>query len=367
MIKKGDTLIEVTLAVGIFSMVAVAVVAVMSNGTAGAQTSLETTLTREQIDAQAEALRFIHSAYISDMEGLDGRYSKLWERITDNAIELNSSNSDVTQFSIGSCDDMYQIQWPSTENKQPFAININYLGEYANLSKNELSDDVVSQAIKTFDSGFLVPAMTYPHLIYSNEHSNITADISNARLAENGVEGIYIVAVKDDNSTSVVDGSGKNASNVSAFYDFYIRTCWYGVGDNTPSTISTVIRLYDPNAIVIYTPEPEPEPGPKYNLVIMDDNRDYGYSGVSSVNVRVGSASGSLINCPLTDSSHGYYTCPNLTPGTNYYLYPALVSGYKFDDWININGNGQLGSTDIMNTYFTMGDADALLLLLSSS
>ena len=78
MIKKGDTLIEVTLAVGIFSMVAVAVVAVMSNGTAGAQTSLETTLTREQIDAQAEALRFIHSAYISDMEGLDGRYSKLW-------------------------------------------------------------------------------------------------------------------------------------------------------------------------------------------------------------------------------------------------------------------------------------------------
>ena len=32
MVKKGDTLIEVTLAVGIFSMVAIAIVAVMSGG-----------------------------------------------------------------------------------------------------------------------------------------------------------------------------------------------------------------------------------------------------------------------------------------------------------------------------------------------
>ena len=31
--------------------------------------------------------------------------------------------------------------------------------------------------------------------------------------------------------------------------DFYIRTCWYGVNANEPSTISTVIRLYDPNAV----------------------------------------------------------------------------------------------------------------------
>ena len=62
MIKKGDTLVEVTLAVGIFSMIAIAVVAVMSNGTSESQTALETTLAREEIDTQVEALRFIQAA-----------------------------------------------------------------------------------------------------------------------------------------------------------------------------------------------------------------------------------------------------------------------------------------------------------------
>ena len=47
--KRGDTLIEVMLAVGIFSMVAVAVVAVMSGGTSSAQTALETTLGKTRL------------------------------------------------------------------------------------------------------------------------------------------------------------------------------------------------------------------------------------------------------------------------------------------------------------------------------
>ena len=53
MVKKGDTLVEVTLAIGIFSMIAIAVASVMSGGTASAQLALETTLAREEIDTQA--------------------------------------------------------------------------------------------------------------------------------------------------------------------------------------------------------------------------------------------------------------------------------------------------------------------------
>ena len=70
--KRGDTLIEVMLAVGIFSMVAVAVVAVMSGGTSSAQTALETTLAREEINTQAEALRFIQSSYIAEKDNENG-------------------------------------------------------------------------------------------------------------------------------------------------------------------------------------------------------------------------------------------------------------------------------------------------------
>ena len=63
MIKKGDTLVEVTLAIGIFSMIAIAVASVMSGGSSSAQLALETTLAREEIDTQADAIRFIHSTY----------------------------------------------------------------------------------------------------------------------------------------------------------------------------------------------------------------------------------------------------------------------------------------------------------------
>ena len=93
--KRGDTLIEVMLAVGIFSMVAVAVVAVMSGGTSSAQTALETTLTREAIDAQAEALRFIQSSYIAEKDNTaDASYAKLWRAITGNALDIKGGTKE---------------------------------------------------------------------------------------------------------------------------------------------------------------------------------------------------------------------------------------------------------------------------------
>ena len=63
---------------------------------------------------------------------------------------------------------------------------------------------------------------------------------------------IYIVAVKDNETTSLYNTDKLDTERVkdtSAFYDFYIRTCWYGTDAEEPSTISTVIRLYDPDAL----------------------------------------------------------------------------------------------------------------------
>ena len=61
-------------------------------------------------------------------------------------------------------------------------------------------------------------------------------------------EGIYIIAIKDPNSTTII-GSESTDNKEAAYFDFYIRTCWYGTGDQNPSTISTVMRLYDPDAV----------------------------------------------------------------------------------------------------------------------
>ncbi|MBJ58357.1 hypothetical protein CMN24_01415, partial [Candidatus Saccharibacteria bacterium] len=58
-LERGDTLIEVLFAVTVFSFVVVSSLAIMNQGTAAAQRSLEISLVRQQVDAQADSLRFL--------------------------------------------------------------------------------------------------------------------------------------------------------------------------------------------------------------------------------------------------------------------------------------------------------------------
>ena len=81
---------------------------------------------------------------------------------------------------------------------------------------------------------------TSPRLYYSDD---MVESLDNSELTR--AEGVYVVAVRDPGSNVVNEDS--TASTSGAIYvDFYIRTCWYGQGNGVPSTISTVIRLYDP-------------------------------------------------------------------------------------------------------------------------
>ena len=224
--KKGDTLIEVTLAVGIFSMVAVAVMAVMNGGAASAQLALEATLAREEVDAQAEALRFIQSAYIAEKSsgksGDNAIYGKLWNKITEEG-NISSVSED---FPPSECSALYK---DGGEAMRGFVINTRKLG----VDGASAGDgDVILT-----EKGKLRQAVTYPRLVYGDDDS--LTDDSNMDL--DGAEGIYIVAVKDPGETTI------NNTNKSAYYDFYIRTCWYGSGKSAPSTIYTLVRLGDPD------------------------------------------------------------------------------------------------------------------------
>ena len=245
MVKKGDTLIEVTLAVGIFSMVAIAIVAVMSSGISTAQTSLETTLAREEIDAQAEAIRFIHSAYVGDQSIEDSPYVKLWQMITDNANELTTdaaATKALTQFQPSSCQSLYDPL------SNAFIINPRMLGS---LTKDSINSVYISSNSKPDKFS---QTTTYPRLVYTKTETSTTTTDNTSLYGGNDytslyrAEGIYIVAVKGKNNTFIVDKPGKAAKR-SGFYDFYIRACWYGSNASEPSTISTVIRLYNPDAI----------------------------------------------------------------------------------------------------------------------
>ena len=262
MTKKGDTLIEVTLAVGIFSMIAIGIAAVMSSGTAGAQTALETTLTREEIDTQAESLRFIQAAYSANKDSADERYSKLWSAIKDNAIDLDPDGSSgqsqeaILQYTPKTCrdsdsdSDFYGMYNSPEAREHAFVINPRALGTF---TANDVSS--VYMAKKT-DNNKITAASIYPRLVF-NSASNGDQDTPDdqAKLVDDtstdalhSAEGLYVIAVKDSGTTKIVDLDNKEISPTSAFYDFYIRACWYGTNSEEPSTISTVIRLYDPDA-----------------------------------------------------------------------------------------------------------------------
>ncbi len=242
--KRGDTLIEVMLAVGIFSMVAVAVVAVMSGGTSSAQTALETTLAREEIDAQAEALRFVHSAYIADKNaGTESKFGTLWNEIKTNySVEIKGKTDEykqsIVQYSPATCQDLYnESDANNIYSQKAFVLNPKELGTFT-----ETGEVLISGTKSSDNSKYLTQATTYPRLVYSNSTGSLVSDSDGDFSA---AEGIYIIAVKDPDTTKITG----NDSATSAYYDFYIRTCWYGTGDQNPSTISTVMRLYDPDAI----------------------------------------------------------------------------------------------------------------------
>lgn len=73
--QRGDTIIEVILAVTVFSAVAVSVISIMNQGVATVQRSLEITLARQQIDSQAEMLRYVYDRANEN----DTHYLNLWQ------------------------------------------------------------------------------------------------------------------------------------------------------------------------------------------------------------------------------------------------------------------------------------------------
>lgn len=185
--KKGDTLIEVTLAVAVFSMVMVVGIGAMNGGMARTQASLQLSLARDAMNSQAETLRYINNIYLNKYASGSGDMFSKWREITakakTSATRLNNCPADQAAFNA----------------LNAIAINV---------------DD------KTFPlitgNGKITPANTYP------------------QLAANGAtsQGMWIEVVRPPAR--------------SGYYDFHIRACWIAPGNNTPTTLGTIVRLYDP-------------------------------------------------------------------------------------------------------------------------
>jgi type II secretory pathway pseudopilin PulG len=186
---RGDTIVEVLFSITVFSLLAVGSLSIMNQGTAAAQRSLELTLVRQQIDSQAEALRYMQASYVgavaTSATPVDGSPAKEWQTIVTESID-----GDATSF--GTCDA------PSSA----FVINTKTVRKYVGYT----------------------PADTYARISY------LPASVEIDKAA-----GIWVEAIRS-----------KNFSGVSRYIDFHIRACWYGPGLDQPMTTGTIVRLYEP-------------------------------------------------------------------------------------------------------------------------
>ncbi len=199
---QGDTLIEVLFAVTVFSLLAVGALMIMNQGTASAQRSLEITLVRQQIDAQAEALRYLHGSYVAAYR--PGLSYDLTDSVTSPAEEwykltTSSAQTGVEASPFGGS----AVDCPTAPEKS-FIIN--------------------PQTVRYANGPVLKPATTSSKLVYGA-----------GKISLSSAQGIWIEAIRQP------------AKGTSAGYiDFHIRACWPTLGQSVPMTTGTIVRLYEP-------------------------------------------------------------------------------------------------------------------------
>ena len=235
--KKGETLVEVLASVAIFGFVSVLTVGLMSSTLASSQGVLERTVVRNEIDAQAEAIRYVYDSYNNERRAdniSQGKYSLIWGAIIDGAY---TSESSLPKWPVEKCEDAYSNTAGNYYVGKKKILNTRLLAADDGHSTfggilDILRDDRIMLS-SFLSSDRFVPATVYSrNVYYANDVSVVDADemVSDkdfTRLKK--AEGIWFYAAKGDH-----------------YYDFYIQACWNEPGKDKPATLDTVIRLYNP-------------------------------------------------------------------------------------------------------------------------
>lgn len=264
--KSGDTLVEVAFAIGIFAAVSIIAVNVMNAGLNTAQASLEVTMARNEMDAQAEAIRFIHNAFTLEREEVveKQQYRNLWYKLTRDSDSVITGTSgmanraeNLPELSVEACSEIYQPGGNKSiinTNTTAFIMNTRIIDPEDATFGSAGDLDKIIIAAKGNNADRFVETPLYPRVLFTNtvnNGTNVSNTNSNEELSETGeyryvarAEGIWVIAVKDQTKSS---SSGIELT--PEFFDFHIRTCWYAPGRNRPSTIGTIIRLYNPELV----------------------------------------------------------------------------------------------------------------------
>lgn len=199
--QRGDTIVEVLFAVTVFALIAVGSMAIMNQAMNTAQRALEVTLVRQQMDAQAEAIRYIHQAYVAD-------YVRGGAAPTGTAAQwIEMKNRGVAQASeFGVVDGSQCLE--DIPAQKPFILN--------------------ARTAEVWNSE---PTMTAPEDSSSPPFAQVRY---NDDSSIDSAYGIWVEAVPS------------SAANQTGFIDFHIRACWESPGSSAPMTLGTIVRLYEP-------------------------------------------------------------------------------------------------------------------------
>lgn len=183
----------------------------MNQGTAASQRSMEITLVRQQIDAQAEALRFMHDSYIAVYQpNITFNLNQTPTSPAEEWYEMSSSiETAYNQGRVRAASDFnVNGQLCPTPPTDSFVIdpsNVNYISSSASMQQT-------------------ATAYPFPQIAYNSDGTFLSA------------YGIWIEPVRSD------DIPGEN----NGFIDFHIRACWQSLGLPVASTQGTIVRLYEP-------------------------------------------------------------------------------------------------------------------------
>lgn len=241
--QRGDTIIEVIIAVTVFSLVAVGGITLMNQGAAMAQRSLEIGLVRDQIDAQADILRYLHSAHIVSFgQSPDTVANKQWQFIADRST---TTANDIQKFEdvgfFDSTTQSYRCKLPSASGLgAPFTLNMRKLvtPSVPGPTPPPVADPTLSFD-STANSSRQVPVSNVPTAMTGDYSSTTYAQLQYGGTGGNDAvaQGIWIQAYHD-----------RGTATQAGYYDFYISACWMTPGQVPPVTLSTVVRLYEPAA-----------------------------------------------------------------------------------------------------------------------
>lgn len=204
--RQGDTIIEVLFAFAVFALVAVGAFSIMNRGTATTQRSLEITQVRQEMDAQAATLRFLHDAYITAYQPGETYQADTpagqWQRMS-TAVHAAGLTAAQTFGNVNTCS--------SSAPGGAFILNTK---------------------TATYVSG---SSMSYRHApaVSGVQYQSDTSDVLTS------TDGIWIEAIPSAASADI------NQADVG-FIDFHIRACWDSVGQTVPVTLGTIVRLYEP-------------------------------------------------------------------------------------------------------------------------